>query len=127
MREMWLEVRGRWGRATRDEEGKNTQRSGDANGIEGSEMTEERLKKNRRWTRPLKGLHESGNGGGVGQASKARRERGGTSEGASNDAVVASLGRSVGGYARVGARESDSPKQNRKHVLVRNGSTKNYG
>ena len=36
------------------------------------------------------------------------------SESASNDAVVASLGRSVGGYARVGARESDSPKQNRK-------------
>ena len=36
------------------------------------------------------------------------------SESASNDAVVASLRRSVGGYARLGARESDSPKQNRK-------------
>ena len=36
------------------------------------------------------------------------------SENAGNDAIVASLGRSVGGYVRVGARESDSPKQNRK-------------
>lgn len=35
-------------------------------------------------------------------------------ESASNDAVVASLGWSVGGYARVGARESGSPKQKRK-------------
>ena len=92
---MWLEVRGRRGQATRDEEGKNTQRSGDANENEGSETTEERLKTNGQWTRPLKGVHESGNGGGAGQASKARRERGGTSEGASNDAVVASLGRSA--------------------------------
>ena len=31
-----------------------------------------------------------------------------TSEGASNDAVVASLGRSVGGHARVGASESEN-------------------
>ena len=30
------------------------------------------------------------------------------SEGASNDAVVASLGRSVGGHARVGASESEN-------------------
>ena len=36
------------------------------------------------------------------------------SEGASNDAVVASLGRSVGGHARVGASESDSPEQTTK-------------
>ena len=36
------------------------------------------------------------------------------SEGASNDAVVASLGRTVGGHARVGASESDSPGKKKK-------------
>ena len=36
------------------------------------------------------------------------------SESASNDAVVASLGRSVGGHARFGAKESDSLEQKRK-------------
>ena len=41
-----------------------------------------------------------------------------SSEGASNDAVVASLGRTVGGRARVGASESDSPGKNRKHPGV---------
>ena len=93
---------------------KNTRRSGDANENEESETTEERLKGNGRWTRPLKGVCENGNGGGAGQASKARRERGGASEGASNDAVVASLGRTVGGNARVGASESDSNEQTKK-------------
>ena len=34
-----------------------------------------------------------------------------TSEGASNDAVVASLGRWVGGHAHVGASKSDFPEQ----------------
>ena len=34
-----------------------------------------------------------------------------TSEGASNDAVVASLGRSVGGHARAGASESGSDSE----------------
>ena len=34
-----------------------------------------------------------------------------TFEGASNDAVVASLGRSVGGHAHVGASESEFPEQ----------------
>ena len=37
-----------------------------------------------------------------------------TSESTSNGAVVASLGRSVGGHARVGASESDSLEQKRK-------------
>ena len=36
------------------------------------------------------------------------------SEGASNDAVVASLGRLVGGHVRLGSIESDSPHQKRK-------------
>ena len=33
------------------------------------------------------------------------------SDSASNDAVVASLRRSVSGHARIGASESDSPEQ----------------
>ena len=37
------------------------------------------------------------------------------SEGASNDAVVASPRRSVGGHARIGASESDSPEQKKKY------------
>ena len=45
-----------------------------------------------------------------------------TSESVSNDAVVASLGRSVSGHPRVGENESDFPEQ--KDILARNGSTK---
>ena len=37
------------------------------------------------------------------------------SEGASNDAVVASLRRSVNGHARIGASESYSPEQKKKY------------
>ena len=37
------------------------------------------------------------------------------SEGASNDAVVASLRRSVGGHARIGVSDSDSPEQKKKY------------
>ena len=36
------------------------------------------------------------------------------SEGASNDAVVASLGRTVGRQARVGVSEGDSPEKEKK-------------
>ena len=36
------------------------------------------------------------------------------SESASNDATIASLGRSVGRHARVGESENDSPEQKRK-------------
>ena len=54
---------------------KNTQRSKNANENEGSETTEKRLKTNGQWTRPLKRVRESGNGGG---ASQARREREGS-------------------------------------------------
>ena len=36
------------------------------------------------------------------------------SKGASNDAVVASLRRSVGGHPCVGASEGDSPEQKKK-------------
>ena len=93
---------------------KDTQRSGNAKENEEIETTEKRLKKNEQRTCPLKGVRESVNGGGAGQASKARRERGGTFEGASNDAVVALLGRTIGGHARVGASESDSPEQKKK-------------
>ena len=45
------------------------------------------------------------------------------SEGTSNDAVVVSLRRSVGGHARIGASESNSPEQKR-NLVARNGSTK---
>ena len=71
---------------------KNTQRRGNADESKGSETTEKRLKTNGQWTRPLKGVYESGNGGGASQASKAPREQE-ASEDASNDTVVASLGR----------------------------------
>ena len=36
------------------------------------------------------------------------------SKGPTNDAVIASLRRSVGGHAREGASESDSPEQKKK-------------
>ena len=93
---------------------KSTKRSGNANENEGSETTETRLKTNGQWTRPLKGVHESGNGGGAGQVLKHVGNEKEASEGASNDAVVASLGRTVGGDARVGASQSDSPERKKK-------------
>ena len=48
-----------------------------------------------------------------------------TSEGASNDAVVASLGRWVGGHSHVGASKGDFPEQ--KNIPARNGSAKTTG
>ena len=45
------------------------------------------------------------------------------SESASNDAVVASLGRSVGGHSHLRASESDS-RAEKKNVLARNGCAK---
>ena len=50
------------------------------------------------------------------------RNKEGASESASNGAIVASLGRSVGRYALTGASDSDSPEQKRKnYALARNG------
>ena len=61
-----------------------------------------------RLTRPLGGVRERKT---VEAWVKRVRQVGNeeeTSEGASNDAVVASLGRSVGGHIRVGASESEN-------------------
>ena len=49
----------------------------------------------------------------MGQTMKHVRNEEGASESASND-VVASLGRSVGGHARLGANENDSPEKKKK-------------
>ena len=61
-----------------------------------------------RWTRPLGGARERKTVEAWVKRVKHVGNEEETSEGASNDAVVASLGRSVGGHARVGASENES-------------------
>ena len=60
------------------------------------------------------GVHESGKEARVKRVKDVGNEEE-ASEGASNDAFVASLRRWVGGHARIEASESDSPEQKKKY------------
>ena len=87
---------------------KNKQRSGNASENEGIETTERRLKTNVRTVdSPTWGCARVG----MVEAWVKRVKRLGNdeqvSEGESNDAIVAPLGRSVGGHPRVGGSESE--------------------
>ena len=73
---------------------KNTQRTGNANENEGSEMTEKPVKTNSKHAHL--GVCKSRNNGGMGQVSKIRRNEEEPSEGAKNDNIAALLGRLVG-------------------------------
>ena len=109
---MWLEFRERWGRAITDEEGPNevvVKKHPEKCQWERGKWNYRKNDWRRRVATPTWGCARAGTVEARVKRVKHVENEEETSEGASNDVVVASLGRAVGGHAREGGSDSNFP------------------